>query len=164
MKKVNISDLKWESLCSPKGKFQVSLKNISHAMGAPKDVGPPQGHAFAVTLHKIPPGKRDWPLHAHSQQTEFYIVMSGKGKMRVRVNDDTEVSEWLEPGDCIHCPPDGDAHQIQNSGDEDLVFWVIADNPSAESIYYPDSGKYAMKPERKWFRMQPVADYFDGEE
>ncbi|MEO0793571.1 MAG: cupin domain-containing protein [Verrucomicrobiota bacterium] len=163
MKKVNASDLPWDELNSPQGRFVLSRKDISLAMGAPKDLGRPNGHAFDVALHRIPPGKHNCPLHAHSQQTEFYIVVSGQGQLRQHIDENTEVTETLEPGDCIHCPPNGTAHQIFNSGDEDLVFWVIADNPPAESIYYPDSDKWAIKPERKWFKATPV-DYFEGEE
>lgn len=59
--------------------------------------------------------------------------------------------------------PPGTAHQIVNTGAEDFIFHVIADNSPADSTWYPDSKKWMMKPERKVFRMTEV-DYFDGEE
>jgi hypothetical protein len=52
---------------------------------------------------------------------------------------------------------------IVNTGTEDFIFYVIADNSPADSTYYPNSKKWQMKPQRKLFRMTEV-DYFDGEE
>ena len=46
---------------------------------------------------------------------------------------------------------------------DDLLLYVIADNPPADCIHYPDSQKWMIKPGRKVFRMTEV-DYFDGEE
>ena len=33
-------------------------------------------------------------------------------------------------------------HQLINNGEEDLVMYVVADNPIGESGYYPDSKKW----------------------
>ena len=49
-----------------------------------------------------------------------------------------------------------------NSGEVELVYYVIADNPQADVIHYPDSAKYFVKPQRIAFET-PV-DYFKGEE
>lgn len=165
MDKINPDSLDWERLKSPQGKFRIDRKNISLAMGAPKDTGRPAGHAIDVALNRIPPGKINWPLHAHGQQTEIYLILSGTGKIRLRKSDGAESTATLAPGDCVHLPPCGDAHQLINDGEEDLVYYVIADNPAAEHIYYPDSDKYTMKPmpNREWFRLTPV-HYYDGEE
>jgi uncharacterized cupin superfamily protein len=65
-------------------------------------------------------------------------------------------------GDYLVIPP-GEAHQFTNTGDEELVFLVIADHPQADVIHYPDSGKWLVKPQKKVFEMQEV-DYFKGEE
>ena len=52
-----------------------------------------------------------------------------------------------------------------NDGDqEDLVLYVVADNPIGESCYYPDSQKWLVRsPERRLLRGASL-DYFDGEE
>ena len=59
--------------------------------------------------------------------------------------------------------PPGEAHQIINNGSEDLIYIVIADQPQADVIRYPDSGKWLVKPQRKCFEMTET-DYFKGEE
>ena len=51
-----------------------------------------------------------------------------------------------------------------NNGTEDLVIYVIADNPIGESCHYPDSNKWLVRsPERRLIRGEAL-DYFDGEE
>ncbi len=55
------------------------------------------------------------------------------------------------PGDAFFFQP-GEAHQLTNAGDEDFVYYVIADNPrgggaTGDSCYYPDSGKWAVTKE-----------------
>jgi len=59
-------------------------------------------------------------------------------------------------------PPD-EAHQLTNVGDDDLIYYVVSDQPRADVMYYPDSDKYFVKPRRKYFRMQEE-DYFAGED
>jgi uncharacterized cupin superfamily protein len=69
----------------------------------------------------------------------------------------------IEAGDAFLFKP-GEAHQVINDSDEDLVVYVIADNPMGESWYYPDSDKWAvMSPAYRLFRGEPL-DYYDGEE
>ena len=47
---------------------------------------------------------------------------------------------------------------------EDLVLYVVADNPTNESCYYPDSKKWIVySPERRLMRSEAL-DYYDGEE
>jgi uncharacterized cupin superfamily protein len=90
-------------------------------------------------------------------------VLSGHGQVRT-----PEGEVEIGPGDCfIHLP--GEPHQIRNPGAEDLVYYVIADNPPVEIGEYPDSRKWLFKRygngefERKIFEMTDV-DYYQGEE
>jgi uncharacterized cupin superfamily protein len=68
-------------------------------------------------------------------------------------------------GDAFFFGP-GDAHQLENAGDEDFVYYVIADNPRGDSCYYPDSGKWAVVKDGSEEVMVKgkETDYFDGEE
>jgi hypothetical protein len=50
----------------------------------------------------------------------------------------------IESGDAFIFQP-GEAHQIINDGDRDLIVYVIADNPISESIYLPDEKKWIVK-------------------
>jgi len=70
------------------------------------------------------------------------------------------------PGDAFVFGPD-EPHQLSNSGQEDLVYYVIADNPIGESNYYPDSGKWKVNKSSAADRVVVKGEetnYFDGEE
>ena len=60
----------------------------------------------------------------------------------------------------------GEAHQLANAGEEDFVYYVIADNPRGDMCHYPDSGKFAVWKENgeEVIVKATEADYFDGEE
>ena len=157
MPKINSDQVAWTEQFSPKKKFGVIRKNLSLETGGKKDTGTyGGGHPFDVELIRLPPKTTNWPLHEHSAQWEAYIIISGTGILRT-----PERSEEIRGGDYIVLPP-GEAHQILNEGNEDLIYYVIADNPQADVIYYPDSRKYFIKPQRKVFDTE--ANYFKGEE
>jgi uncharacterized cupin superfamily protein len=159
MQKVNIKDVAEESWSSPSGKFGGAGKGISIALGRkPFSTDLKERHPFDVELTRIPPGKIPYPYHAHSAQWEFYYVLSGKGV--VRHKDGTTA---IEPGDAFIFQPE-EPHTFKNDGPEELVMFLIADNPIGESAYYPDSKKWLVRsPERRLMRGDSL-DYFDGEE
>ena len=86
--------------------------------------------------------------------------MSGQGSIRDK-SGTTEVG----PGDAFFFGP-GEAHQLANGGEEDFVYYVIADNPRGDFVYYPDSGKFAVMREGgdEVIVKGTEVDYFDGEE
>lgn len=158
MTRIQADDLPWTSQNSPKGKFSLYRRSLTLATGGLKDTGTwGGGHPFDLEIHRLPPGKADFPLHAHSAQWEAYYILSGTGQVRTE-----EGKEGIQTGDYLVLPP-GEAHQLINTGSEDLTFLVVANNPQADIIHYPDSGKWMLKPQRKVFEMQDV-DYFKGEE
>jgi uncharacterized cupin superfamily protein len=60
----------------------------------------------------------------------------------------------------------GEAHQLSATADEDLVYYVIADNPVGATCHYPDSGKWFVRTSgnEKLVVKGTPADYFEGEE
>ncbi len=159
MRKVNTSDVVEETWSSPKGQFVGAGKEISIALGRnARSTDLMQRHPFDVEILRIPPGKTPYPYHSHSAQWEFYHVISGSGKVR-----DEEGTTAVVAGDAFIFEP-GKAHQFINDGVEDLVVYVIADNPIGETAYYPDSKKWSVPiPERIRLRSEAL-DYYDGEE
>ncbi|MDB6079106.1 MAG: Cupin domain protein [Akkermansiaceae bacterium] len=158
MKIARESDIDWVEVRSPGGRFQVFRRHLSEALGAPRDADVAQGgHPFEVELARIPPGLSNCPYHAHAAQWEFFVILSGTGEVRA-----DEAVTPVGAGDSFIFPP-GEAHQLRNTGSVDLVYYVIADNPPADVITYPDSNKWSVKPQRKSFVMQEV-DYYAGEE
>jgi|ERR1044071_453781 uncharacterized cupin superfamily protein len=160
MQKVNTNNMDELTWASPKGKFAGAGKQVSEALGRkPFSTDLMERHPFDIEICRIPPGKTPYPYHSHSAQWEFYHVISGKGIVR---HKDGTMS--IEPGDAFLFKP-GEPHQISNTDSaEDLILYVVADNPIGESGHYPDSNKWIVRsPERRVMRGEHL-DYFDGEE
>jgi uncharacterized cupin superfamily protein len=162
VKKININEIKEDPWQSPKGKYAVTFTGISEALGRePQSLDLAKRWPFDLELNRVPPGKSNFPFHAHSAQWEMYVIVSGKGTVRDK-DGRTEIVE----GDAFIFGPD-EPHQITNSGSTDLIYYVIADNPIGESAYYPDSKKWKANktsPKDRVVIKGPEADYFDGEE
>ena len=158
-RKLHPDSLAWELFESPKKKFRGWSKELSIALGAkrntPAGLG---GHPFDLELNRLAPREAGCPVHSHAAQWELFLIVSGSAT--VRANAETRA---LHAGDVVIHPP-GEAHQITNaSAIDDLVFYLVADNPPADYWHYPDSGKWGLRAPRKFFRMNE-ADYWDGEE
>jgi mannose-6-phosphate isomerase-like protein (cupin superfamily) len=157
VKKTNIARLKWDRWKSPKGKYEQHGKGISDALGDVLRAWPKKGHPFNLELVRIPPGKTACPFHAHTTQWELYVIVSGTGTVRAGRS-----RQKVKTGDAFMHPP-GEAHQLINTGRRPLVYYIIADNPPVDIFYYPDTGRWGMRPQGKFFRMTEVP-YFEGEE
>jgi uncharacterized cupin superfamily protein len=157
-RKVSITDLRWEAYDSPKKKFHTSGKQLSFAVGA-KDKTPTGlgGHPFDLELGKVTPGLIANPYHSHAAQWEFYIFLAGRGEVRT-----ADGIIEIGAGDVVLHPP-GEAHLFRNIGTDDLLYLLVADNPSLDLFHYPDSNKWGHSAPRKFFRATDV-DYWDGEE
>ena len=159
MKKVNTNDIPEKTWSSPKGTFANAYKSISEDLGhKPLSNNLKERHPFDVEMNRIAPGKSNFPYHSHSAQWEFYHIISGVGLVRHQ-----EGTTPVEAGHAFIFGPD-EPHQLTNNGEEDLVYYIIADNPVGESCHYPDSNKWLVRsPERRLIRSESL-DYFDGEE
>ena len=69
----------------------------------------------------------------------------------------------IEAGDAFVFKP-GEPHQLINDSSEDLILYVVADNPIGESVHYHDSKKWMVRsPERRVLRGEPL-EHYEGEE
>ena len=159
MKKINLDDIPWRERKSPRGKYHRFLRDVALAFQNPR-TGPklPGQPPFEVELVRLPPKAKNFPFHSHATEWEFYLIRSGTGKMRAG-----KVTRGLTAGDCVMTPP-GEPHQIINTGKEDLLYYVIANNAPADFYHFPDSNKWGFSLEDVGtFRIREV-NYFDGEE
>ena len=159
MRKVNTNELEEFGWASPRGKFRGSGKQVSEELGRdPKSTDLLLRHPFDVEIARIAPGATPYPYHAHGAQWEFYHVISGSGSVR-----HADGTTPIVAGDAFIFKP-GEPHALSNDGSEDLVLYVVADNPLNESNYFPDSNKWSVPfPKRRFVRSEPL-DYLDGEE
>lgn len=157
-RKIHPDALVWEEWRSDKGKFRGSSKELSIALGAkrntPTGLG---GHPFDLELSKLAAGECGCPFHSHAAQWELFLILAGRGTVRANSGHHA-----VTAGDVVLHPP-GEAHQLINTGDTELVFFLIADNPPVDYWHYPDSDKWGFRSPRKIFRASDV-DYWDGEE
>ena len=159
MRKINSNDVEEETWTSPGRKFTGAGKGVSEALGRkPQSSDLRERHPFDVEITRIPPGATPYPYHSHSAQWEFYHVITGQGVVR-----DEHGKTPIGPGDAFIFEP-GQAHQMTNTGTQDLILYVVADNPFGESVHYPDSKKWGVRsPERRLIRSDAL-EYYDGEE
>ncbi len=124
---------------------------------------------LGCSLTVVPPGKRAYPFHRHHVFNELFYVLSGNGEVRL-----DERTLAIRAGDLIANPAGAEAHQIVNTGREELRYLAISDIDSVDVIDYPDSGKMGVAAgvknadlstaTYKAFGRVTPADYFDGEE
>jgi mannose-6-phosphate isomerase-like protein (cupin superfamily) len=159
MRKVNTRDVAEESWTSPKGKFGGHSREISVALGRePRSTDLKKRHPFDLEILRMSPGQTPYPYHSHSAQWEFYVVIAGTGAVR-----DAEGTTPIEAGDAFVFEP-GQPHQFTNTGSDDLIVHVIADNPFGESWHYPDSEKWGVASPNRTLLSTGPKDYYEGEE
>jgi uncharacterized cupin superfamily protein len=90
-------------------------------------------------LDIVAPGRRSCPYHDHLAQEEMFVVLEGRGHLRV-------AGQMLpvRAGDVIFIPAGPDyPHQLVNTSDAALKYLSISTQESPEVCVYPDSGKTA---------------------
>ena len=126
---------------------------------------------LGMSLYRLQPGKRSFPVHEHLANDEAIIVTKGNGTLRY---GDEEIP--LGEGDYVHLPAaSGMAHHMINTSDQDLEYFCLSSIVMPEVVLYPDSNKlgaisFAASTDGKdlqrtaaFLRNDPVG-YWDGEE
>ena len=126
---------------------------------------------LGYNITAVPPGKRAFPFHNHHANEEMFFILRGSGELRVGEE------HWsIRQGDFIANPPGGPeaAHQIINTGNEELRYLAVSTMIYPETVEYPDSGKVALmsrqiapdgtkRVTRHIGRPESSIDYWDGE-
>jgi uncharacterized cupin superfamily protein len=101
----------------------------------------PRGGVLGVNVTRLPPGSVGCPFHYHMLEDEVFYVLAGEGVLRYG----DELTP-IRPGDCISCPAGTKiAHQIANTGAEDLTYLAIGPNDPNEVCVYPDGAKVMVR-------------------
>jgi uncharacterized cupin superfamily protein len=140
--------------------FAAKVSRVGKTLGLTK---------LGCTLHVVAPGKKAWPFHRHHVLDELIYIVSGSGEYRYG-----DEKHPVRAGDLVTAPAGGKAHQLINSGTQDLRYLTISSMTEVDVIEYPDSGKVAMAAgihnadfkTATYANMGRVAsaDYFDGED
>jgi uncharacterized cupin superfamily protein len=125
---------------------------------------------LGYNITAVPPGKRAFPAHNHHANEEMFFILQGNGEVRIG-----KERFPVRQGDFIANPPGGPelAHQIINTGKEELRYLAVSTMITPEVVEYPDSGKiagYSRQPGvgtprvvRQIGRPDSSIDYWDGE-
>jgi uncharacterized cupin superfamily protein len=114
-------------------RFGYSMTELAEPLGA---------RAIGANLTRVPPGRAAFPFHHHHRNEEHFFVLGGTGVLRF--GDETYA---IKPHDYIVNLPGGPevAHQIVNTGSEELVYLAISTNDVPDVVGFPDSGKTAVR-------------------
>src|SRR5580765_7622112 len=156
---LTMADVKLEEM-SHGQTFQVRRARVAPTLGL---------EALGCSVLIVPPGKRAYPFHRHHVMDELFFIVSGEGQYRF--GDD---SYPVRAGDIIAAPAGSKAHQLINTGKEDLRYLGMSSMGSVDVIDYPDSDKSAVGAGIKNADFKTAtyaavgrltrADYWDGED
>ena len=93
-----------------------------------------------VNLIRIPPGKESYAFHAHLADEEWMYVLSGQGTLEVG-----DEALPVGPGDFAGFVAGGKAHNLRNTGHEDLVYLSGGEHHEVEVADFPRHGKRAIR-------------------
>lgn len=93
-------------------------------------------YGLGAALFVVPPGRTASPFHRHHTSDELFFILSGTGEYRFG-----EKRLPIKAGDCLGAPAGGDAHQIINTGAEELRYLAFSNNTNADVVEYVDSGR-----------------------
>ena len=112
--------------------FDARMGQIAPKLGAQK---------LGYNITAVPPGKRAFPFHNHRVNEELFYILQGSGEVRIG-----EQTHPIRAGDLIACAPGGPetAHQIHNTGSDELRYLAVSTKLTPEIAEYPDSGKFGV--------------------
>lgn len=101
---------------------------------------------FGVNLTRLKPKAISALRHAHSRQDEFMYILEGHPTL---YSDDGKIQ--LSPGMCVGYPAGGgNANNLRNETDEDVLYLEIGDRSPGDSAVYPDDDLQAVEVDGQW--------------
>lgn len=127
------------------------------------------GRAF-MRVEVIPPGSATARLHSHSAVDEYYLILAGKGELRMG----THVTE-VGPGSLIGKPtgPDLSSHLVASLGESltvlDMEVWPDSSLKAKDLVHYPDTrelfwrgpGWRGLQVDSSLFPATDIRDHYD---
>lgn len=144
-------------------KFSAKIGSFAKSIGLEK---------LGCMLTVVAPGKVAFPFHVHHANDEMFVILEGSGEYRF--GDKTYP---VKAGDVVGAPAGGPnmAHQIINTGREEMRYLGVSTTIWPEAVEYPDSKKFAVYSQphpsgkrakaglRFIGRREMMINYWDGE-
>jgi uncharacterized cupin superfamily protein len=127
---INLDQLEFARDIRHGERFDARLAPVGSKIGARK---------LGYNVTAVAPGRRAFPFHNHHANEEMFFVLEGSGTLRFGAQ---ELS--VRKGDFICCPPGGPdvAHQLINTGTDELRYLAVSTMIDTDIFQYPDSGKF----------------------
>ena len=93
-------------------------------------------YRLGAMLHVVQPGEAAFGYHRHHGCDELFYILSGTGEYRA---GDRRLP--IKVGDCLGAPAGGFAHQIINTGTEELRYLGISNIGDADLVEHPETGE-----------------------
>lgn len=101
---------------------------------------------FGVNLTRLAPNAVSALRHAHTKQDEFIYILQGQPTLH-----SNEGRTQLAPGMCAGFRAgSGNASNLINETDEDVVYLEIGDRTPGDEAFYPDDDLQASLVDGKW--------------
>jgi uncharacterized cupin superfamily protein len=140
LKILNIDHVPDEFVDDPKFQSRMKTAYLGAAAGSEK---------IYVNVDYVKPGAKSVKYHSHSRQEEFFLILKGSGKLRIKHH---EVP--VRQGDFVAKPAGkGIAHQFINDGSEVLQILDCGFDEKDEIMTYTDEGVVVLKRQRLAFRL-----------
>ena len=122
-------------------KFEAKIGSFARSIGLEK---------LGCMLTVVPPGRSAFPYHVHHANDEMFVILQGSGEYRFG-----DKIYPIKTGDVVSAPAGGAerAHQIVNTGSEEMRYLGISTTLWPEAVEYPESKKFAI-----WSRPHPSGD------
>ena len=124
---VNLADLPLQDMAPERtenGRYAAQFGEIGRALGF---------YRLGGMLHVVPPGKAAFGSHRHHGCDEVFVILSGTGEYCI---GDERLP--VGPGDCLGAPAGGKAHQIVNTGAEELRYLGFSNIGDADVVERED--------------------------
>ncbi|MGC2166884.1 MAG: cupin domain-containing protein [Gallionella sp.] len=101
---------------------------------------------FGVNLTRMSPGAGSALRHAHATQDEFLYIVQGDAVL-VTNDGETPISAGMCAGFKFGT---GNAHQLLNRSNEEVIYLEVGDRSAGDSVVYPDDDLHAALVDGKW--------------
>jgi uncharacterized cupin superfamily protein len=137
----NIDNIPKQYMYDPDFKSMMKTVLVGDAIGSEK---------IYVNIDYVKPGAESVKYHSHSKQEEFFLIISGKGKLRI---DGEEI--LISAGSVISKPAGKDiAHQFINNSSEILQILDVGTREKDDIITYPDENVIYIKNKKMVFNSE----------
>jgi uncharacterized cupin superfamily protein len=132
-----------------------SVGDVAHER---RDVGEALGSVVAGLGHLVvAPGALSHPPHCHAAEEELFVILEGDGMLLLG-----DEEHAVRAGSVVARPPGTGVPHAFHAGDDGLVLLAYGTREPNDIVFFPRSGKVALRGVKARFRIQQV-EYWDGE-